>query len=378
MAKNKRNQSGFTLIEVLLSMAMLMVIVVPLLSYFSNNAKYNHRAKTNQRAITVGEEVMEEVKSFSTIQELTNYYAGAVTDTGIRSTDKYYELGGTAIRNGSGYTFASQTEYVYWKKGIESDKGKFDVKITVDPTTNTNYQTVNDKGTVAITSLTQSNTAVAKDDSSNDSRAIEHFKNLNNASGGSADEAAVKASLTKTYYIDISGSRIDNVGDVDNEKRYAVVKISVSYTSTLSGCTGNIYSATMYNGLDTNEKELTGIYLFYNHEYNPSIEVNLNAYGAPYPVANVDIPNAKIYAICQNVDTSITQQIPISISGSTFNSVFSNIQCSVNGADKAAEDMEKMVSMISIQRIADIKVEVYDEGVTTGDPKVTLTSTRGE
>ena len=391
MAKNKRSQSGFTLIEVLLSMAMLMVIVVPLLSYFSNNAKYNYRAKIHQRSITVGEKVMEEAKSFSTIKDLTDYYAGAVADTGIISTDKYYELNGTPMRNGS-YVFAKKSKYTYWKKGIKSDKGTFNAKITVNPGTdgeghyapdgNANYQAINDKGTVAITSLTQSNTAVAKDDSFIENVAIEHFKNLNNGSGGSADEAAVKNSLTKTYHIDINGSRIDRVGTVD-ERRYVMVKITVVYTSNLPGCTGTgkAYTATMFNGLDTDEEMLTGIYLFYDYEYNASIEVKFNPYTAY--AANVNIPNAMIYAVCQNVDPSnISQKIPISISGSTFsyNNVFSNITCNVGGTEIAAKQMDDMVGYTSVQRISDIKVEVYpvENGVEATVPKVTLTSTRGE
>lgn len=392
MTRSKKNQSGFTLIEVLLSMAMLMVIVVPLLSYFSNNAKYNHRAKIHQRSITVGEKIMEEVKSFSTIRELTDYYAGAVTDTGIASTDKYYELGGSSIRGGSGYVFKNQPKYIYWKKGVESDAGKFDVKITVNPGTddeghedsgaNTNYKNVNKTGTVAITSLTQSNTAVAKDDSFIENSAIEHFKNLNSGSGGSADDAAVKASLTKTYYIDINGSKIDKAG-TENEKRYVVVKITVKYTSTLSGCTGDdkAYIATMFNGLETDEEKLTGIYLFYNYEDNASIKVNFNPY-TTY-AANVTLPNAMIYAVCQN-SASLTsgQTLPISISSGSFSqsNVFSNIQYSVNGANLSAKKMEDMVGTTFVQRIADIKVDVYpiENGVTASTPKVTLTSTRGE
>ena len=395
MTKTKKNQSGFTLIEVLLSMAMLMVIVVPLLSYFSNNAKYNHRAKIHQRSITVGEKIMEEVKSFSTIKELTDYYAGAVADTGIASTDKYYDSSIGVIRDGSGYVFANQSKYTYWKKGVKSDKGEFNVKITVNPGTdgeghsnpdgNSEYININNQGTVAITSLTLSNTAVAKDDDFIKNCAINHFKNLNMASGGSGDDAAVQASLKKTYYIDINGSRIDKPGTLD-EKRYVVIKITVKYTSTLSGCTGDdkAYTATIFNGLETDEEKMTGIYLFYNYEYNASVDVNFNSYTSH--AENVKLPNAKIYAICQNADANpdtSSQELPVTISGTstyTYKNVFSNIKSDVGGIEQPAQPMDEMVGTTFVQRISDITVEVYpiENGVQAASPRVTLTSTRGE
>lgn len=396
MTKNKRNQSGFTLVEVLLSMAMLMVIVVPLLSYFSNNARFNHQARIQQRATTVGEQIMEEVKSFATIKDLTDYYAGAAADTGIKSTDKYYDPDGSGsgvIRNNPSYMFQNKINYTYWKKGIKSDKGEFNVMIKVNPGTDgpgghkddnadIKHRNVNDKEIPAITSLTLANTAVAKDQDFIENRAIEHFRNLSGAGGSKLDDATVKASLKKTYYIDITGSRIENAGTPD-EKRYVTVKISIQYTSNLSGCSGDdkAYTAMLYNGLETEENKLTGIYLFYNY-YQGATEVKVDVHPYTSLAVNVQLPNTKIYAICQNVDPTQVQELVCDKGGTVFTETtfLSNIDYTLNGAPKNAVSMENMVGTEFVQRISDIKVEVYQvvDGKQEATPKVTLNSTRGE
>ena len=393
MENNKKKQSGFTLVEVLLSMAMLMVIVVPLLSYFSNNAKFNHRAKIQQRATTVGEQIMEEVKSFATIKDLTDYYAGAVPDTGIASKEKYYDPDGSGsgvIRDGSGYVFKDKVNYTYWKKGVKSDKGEFNVKITVNPgtdgegghkddTADLRHREVNDKKIPAITSLTLANTAVAKDQDFIENRAIDHFRNL---SGGKTDDATIKSSLTKRYTIDITGSRIEKSGTLD-EKRYVTVKISVKYTSSLCG-DDKTYEAMLYNGLETEEEKLTGIYLFYNlYEGATYIDVKFSAYTSP--AVNVKLPNTMVYAICQNADAdqdTSSQKVEGTISGSgtfTYKNIFSNIKSDIGGFS-LAKNMDDMVGTEFVQRISDIKVEVYpiENGKQAASPKAILNSTRGE
>lgn len=383
MKITKKKQSGFTLIEVLLSMAMLMVVVLPLLAYFSNSSKYNHEAKIQQRAISVGEEIMEEVKTFSTIKDLTDYYAGAVTDTGVVSDDKYYSLGGSEIRNGSGYVFAEKDSYEYWKKGVESDEGKYDVKITVNPKANSNYETINKNGTVSITSLTQKNTAVAKDDDTIKKNAIDFFCNIVAGKGGSTSDKDVEASLTKTYKIDVSGTRIVDYGK-ETEKRYVMVKILIDYTSSLPDCVGQSYQATMYNGLEVNEDELTGIYLFYKYENNASIELNMGTYSSYATFVNPK--NMTFYGICQNVaaeGSGEKQLIPITVNAGTTATipVFSNISYTQNGGgEQPAKPLDDIVGNISIQRIAEIKVEVFQikNGVTAKTSRVSLTSTRGE
>ncbi len=384
MTKNKRNQSGFTLIEVLLSMAMLMVVVVPLLSYFSNNAKYNQQSKKYQRAITVGEEVMEEVKSFATIQSLTDYYVGVGTSySGIPSDDKaYLDAAGNPVAATS-YTFADQNKYVYRKEGITSDNGTYNAVITVDTYTNKNYRNSNAAGTVAITSLTPSNTAVAKDEDFILNNAVQHFKNCG---GTGTTEVDVKNNLNKKYLIEINGSR----KDIATAKKYVTIKIIVNYTCGLSGCAGQIYTATLYNGMEIEEDMLTGIYMFYNYEYLASTDDAIQVKFSNYSDGTaVDAPKLKLYAICQDL-TDEEKELPgnsvnfstVSASGGfSIDKICSNVKGILNGSNPiVAKTMENMVGTIPVQRIADITVQIYpvENGIPASEAKVTLHSTRGE
>ena len=48
----KLNNAGFSLVEVLVAMAVLAILSVPVLSSFTNAARINHKARKEQKAAT--------------------------------------------------------------------------------------------------------------------------------------------------------------------------------------------------------------------------------------------------------------------------------------------------------------------------------------
>ena len=56
--RRKQNNAGFSLIEVILSMAILAIISIPLLSYFTESMKYNSKISYNHHSITLSQEVL--------------------------------------------------------------------------------------------------------------------------------------------------------------------------------------------------------------------------------------------------------------------------------------------------------------------------------
>lgn len=63
MRRRKQNNQGFSLVEVLVALAILMIIAVPLLNGFVMSARVNAKSKNLLRATTAGGNVMERIKS---------------------------------------------------------------------------------------------------------------------------------------------------------------------------------------------------------------------------------------------------------------------------------------------------------------------------
>lgn len=72
MKKNNnlmKNNSGFTLVEILIAMAVLAIVIVPLMNLFVSSLQLNMTSKKRMNATVLGEDMMEAVKN-NTIEEL--------------------------------------------------------------------------------------------------------------------------------------------------------------------------------------------------------------------------------------------------------------------------------------------------------------------
>ena len=61
MKRQPNNNGGFSLLEVILAMAILAIISIPLLSYFTQSMKYNAMMADKQHATNLAQEVLERV-----------------------------------------------------------------------------------------------------------------------------------------------------------------------------------------------------------------------------------------------------------------------------------------------------------------------------
>ena len=68
MMKKQKN-AGFSLVEVVLSMAILAIISIPLLAYFMDSMKYNTMMADKQHATTLAQEVLEDLKNQDVLLE---------------------------------------------------------------------------------------------------------------------------------------------------------------------------------------------------------------------------------------------------------------------------------------------------------------------
>ena len=60
---NIRNNSGYTLVEIILAIAILGLVVVPILMFMSNSSGIITYADERERALLVAQEKMEDIKS---------------------------------------------------------------------------------------------------------------------------------------------------------------------------------------------------------------------------------------------------------------------------------------------------------------------------
>ncbi len=85
--KRTINDKGFSLVEVIIAMAILAIISIPLLSYFTESLKYNVQARTQQQATVAAQSVMEQLKLEDKLLNLDsatgNYVTKYFDDAGI-------------------------------------------------------------------------------------------------------------------------------------------------------------------------------------------------------------------------------------------------------------------------------------------------------
>ena len=127
--RRKQNNQGFSLLEVVLSMAILAIISIPLLSYFTQSVKYNAKMADKQHATNLGQEIMESLKDQPNLVQ-------NVTDAGL-SVPYLMNQGYVS----TGYTPTDPTSTVIG--GTESFYGQADLigekyDVTVEVSTNTN------------------------------------------------------------------------------------------------------------------------------------------------------------------------------------------------------------------------------------------------
>ena len=89
----KRHTKGFTLMEVLVSIAMVGIMFLPLMSVFSHSLSINMDARNKQRGNEVAVSVLEEVQQVPTIDALDSAYGYT------KNGDGTYELVRSGIQS---------------------------------------------------------------------------------------------------------------------------------------------------------------------------------------------------------------------------------------------------------------------------------------
>ena len=186
--KGKLNNSGFSLVEVLVAIVILAIISLPVLSTFSNAARINAKARRTENANTAINNIVEEAR----IVSLDNLADG---------NGKYnYQTLGTSNNT---YLVADKGQQYF--TGVDGEKYFIRTKFNSNPyNSNANAAAgnkktnndINSAGLSVYADITASNSYVYRDDSA-DTEAIKYFSDLNKT-------AVSRTDISKTIDVTIS------------------------------------------------------------------------------------------------------------------------------------------------------------------------------
>lgn len=290
MRRLKDDNSGLSLIEVLVAMIILAIVVTPFLHSFFTTANANAKAKKIHKATTVAQSVMEGIKaesvegiakqfnypganwritstsaingganlsghvaelsydatsnSYSVVKKYEDVPAGVADKKSLVTSSAYSEDGGTNVEflpNASGV-------YYYAIDTLKEDKSTYDVLVKLD-TTSSEATTYNNQALVQLPILDEEKDAIC----------IEKLSYLQNAMStcGVADATGLKRKIT----ISVDCTHLGGGGG-DRTR----VKVTYYYANISDSSKNFTKEVTCYDSTESSE-ELRSIYLYYTPIY---------------------------------------------------------------------------------------------------------------
>ncbi len=277
------NNSGFTLLEVLVAMVILTIVCVPLLRSFATSAQTNAKAKIQMRCTTAAENVMEQVKNM-TVDELdtfvSTYELSGTTPSGVDSRDFWLQIDNDSLADADSLKADLPAGY-YTEVKIEADGDTL-----INPSTGSGasagpaYPNANSLNLSEFSPISVRDCAIYTMESTYDADAYTVFKGRNdaftavNSIAPTFTEDDFKDALTRL--IEINTERVAGGTYTDSEGNttdLVKVDLKISYTIPNSlhvvDSSQRTYISTDVSLFDnsSSHQPLNGIYLFYYPRY---------------------------------------------------------------------------------------------------------------
>ncbi len=278
------NDRGFSLIELIICIAILAIATIPLLSAFTTSGRVIGKAQSMQNATSVAEAYMEEIKA-STIQQIREHsgygyqsdptlvYSAFMADTFDRVGYGQGKLGANSavlVQKGE------EPFYVFYKPDVKSDADEtstggeyFDVVVTLDATENyvgAEGDTAIDANSIKLPVIDRidkgKHAAISKEINRLDCSAAETWtNNWRDKNHKTLSDNPTDLKLKKEVVITIN----DPVHDTDKSKHKTDVECTVRYFDASKSkfeddefhVSEKVYSGTFLGTSDTR------VYLFY-------------------------------------------------------------------------------------------------------------------
>lgn len=361
--KKKCNNAGFSLLEVILSMAILALISIPLLMYFSESIRYSALMEEEQKATLLAQEVTEDLKIQDNLIAIPTgesaYSVPYLKDAG------YTEKANSLDSEGKGEITLAGTE------------GNYDVEVKLSTATAANavqrpiIYGIDDTTDVLAVERDQKNEALA------------YFVAINNAYCAANPGSSL---LTQAEIVDNLSRKITiDIGKTGTEY---TISIYYEYTCTNLRGTGSSDTFTSSKLLDVRMTELKKIYLLFDRSEKAGawdvIEVNSSAFTAGQ--------EPELHFICQNLadDAAYTLQIKrpndnwlvrTNVGRSFTNNVGTLVTYTGAVVNEAGNTLptETLTENATPVRVITIETKIYKKGHTASDePYVVINTTKGE
>ena len=398
----KCNNRGFTLIELIIAIAMLAVITIPLLSYFSDAAKHNAQNRRKHNASIEAQNILESLKS-------TSY---SLNDESVVLTNdsSWVSDVAQAVANGD-YTLKK-------KDTVNIDNAHFTVTAKITPYTqrlNTDSTVAKDYEKSVIGTMDTSKDVLIADRGTVRVMAKEYFMAAHQSycDGHSLTPNLTESIVDKCLDCTIIITAKQDTSKTSNTRITAELKYTFSDTRNGGVYPAGIDGSTSYkdtvNSTSIPKDKLENIYLFYSptiisgvstitdnvvlvsdDDFNNVAQggntspVNLYIVAqnsVNYNTADADVPagyqkRAQIYTV--SISTESTSGSGKGYFGAKVGRIYANLaggDDKIASSDLTATPQYSLVDKEDVARLADIEVNVYQEGNTT-DPFVTVTGSK--
>ncbi|HEX3020846.1 MAG TPA: prepilin-type N-terminal cleavage/methylation domain-containing protein [Lachnospiraceae bacterium] len=409
---------GFTLVEVIVSMAILAIVAVPLLSYFISSAQYNERAKGRQEALVLAESILEQCKDESMAQIAKGFHcegdpflhefklvdpSNIINPTEASRPDRMVsevKADGTPIAKNSSdgsyqsgeFTASKATDGIlyYAIRNIRQDGRNYDALIRFDTCNSVGdpYYNANNIDKLYRINSINSPVNIVGVESVQYERALTYMINSNAAEYSrqiaakvspapvALSESAVEAAMRREMVIEVNET-------ADSSK--AKFRIYYQYyCDSIPGCP-NQTNAVMIDPPLYNEtvtfSTVRNLYLFFNRS-NPSsekvifhIDTDLKDLLAPFDFYLLCQADASDHVPSCNVD------IQVDPSFHKINQIYSNVNMvSRNAGGIDTKSPDGYVTSSTSLRMLTVTVDIYEAGgLLNPDAFITtLESTKGE
>ncbi len=351
----KREHEGFSLIEVIIAMAILAILSMPILAYFSNAMVSTSQGRDTHKASMVAQSVVEELNSCATFEQiedkLKTVSGGAWTVvTAYNDSTGKTELSKDVTEDGTDYTARVTVDY----------KSYADAPATTDgPEAKYNdYKMPQLKEVYADT-----NVVIAETDQTE--TAVSDFLYQLYVQKKSVTEADVKKDMRRELHLNVEKEAGGDIYHVVGSYKY-------SYTGV------DKFEAVVEDVRIEKEK-LANIYFFYNLLQTNEAETAVVDFDDS--ITSEEAKMLNIYFVCQKPEEKGSEYRLDFIKGNGF---ASSAKYHTNGIaiDKLPENISGIVEYDKNgKRIAHITVDVYAKGTTVSDdstPIARVETSKGE
>lgn len=369
------NNAGFSLLEVILAMAILAIISIPLLSYFSDSMKYNVKMADKQHATNLAQEIVENLKAQEKLVQDTAA-AGGSPSYGIP-----YLTGNGYVMNASGTLTSNGVGTAVFTGAADSIGEDYDVKISVDTNKDANTKLL-----PQIYGIDDTSDVLLEDDNQFD-QALTYFRSVNTNyaathPGAKLSDDAIRKGMKRKITVTIrtgTGSGYDVVA----KSSYSCAKLEGSSSGEKTFDLTDDLVNTHLGG----KKAVHAIYFLYRYHE-----------GAKEDTLEIESEDAgvtckpEVHIVCQNPTEIKNSSNPYHFYLNTYYKPLMQSQIYTNLSDSLKADIlygngtpvsakEELVTTGSQVRTVEMQVEIYQKGKmnTAGaEPYITVKASKGE